>query len=329
MIISRTPFRISFLGGGTDFPGFFNEHGGCTLSTSINQYCYILLHPTNPCLGYTYKASYAEMEQVQELAQLRHPLIRETLRHLTVSDGLEIDHVADLPGRTGLGSSSSFTVGLLLALHRMRSQPASREQLAQEAIHIERTLVGDPGGHQDQYAAAFGGLNRIDYAADSIAVTPLALAPDRRRELASHMLMFYMGRARSSAPILKDQQKRLDTNVPGLLRMKALVNDAQQTLVSGRDMREMGELLHAAWQIKKTFTSKISNTRIDEAYAAARRTGAWGGKLLGAGGGGFLMLLAPPDAHAKIETELADLDPIQIGLDETGATILYADNATT
>lgn len=328
MIIAQTPFRISFFGGGTDYPGFFQTHGGCTLSTTVNQYAYILTHPVSECFGYKLKASYAQTETVETLEQIQHPLIRETLRHLGLHTGVEVDHVADLPGRTGLGASSSFTLGLLNALHTMRGETPSRDQLAREAIHIERTLVGDPGGWQDQYAAAFGGLNRIDYTADGVRVTPLQLAAGRMEALESHLIVFYLGMVRSSNPILKEQEKRTGNNTAALLRLKDMTAQAQQILQSAADLRDFGALLDDAWRLKQTLAPDISNNTIDAAYETARQAGALGGKILGAGGGGFLLVFAEPRFHPQIIARLDQLHRVPLRFETGGARILYGGERT-
>lgn len=324
MIISRTPFRISFFGGGTDYPGFYNEHGGCTLSTSINQYCYVLIHPISHCFKYNFKASYAKTETTDKVSEFRHPLIRETLLYMEITDGLEVDHVSDLPGRTGLGSSSSFTVALLNALYCIKGEKASALKLADTAIHIERDLVGDPGGHQDQFAAAFGGLNRIDYTRNNIQVAKLNLSNGRLEDLQNHLMLFYLGLARSSNPILKDQEQRTDKNLQALLAMKEIADQACNILTSDQDLKAFGKLLNETWKLKKSLSARISNPTVDQAYSAALKAGAWGGKLLGAGGGGFLMFLAEPGNHPKIVKALSELHQVPVAFESVGATILYS-----
>lgn len=323
MIISRTPFRISFFGGGTDYPLFFREHGGATLSATIDKYCYILLHPIDPCFGYKYKAGYARIEAVDVVGQFQHPLIRETLSHMGVSESTEIDHIADLPARTGLGSSSSFTVGLLNALYAARRKQPGPGRLAEQAIHIERELVKDPGGHQDQYAAAFGGLNRIDYLADSAQVTPLSIPADDLAKLESHLLLLYLGSTRSSNSILANQDRRTGDNTPALCRIKEMVDEAEALLRSSQDLRGFGRLLDEGWKLKRSLCSQISNSTIDDAYDAAKDEGAFGGKVLGAGGGGFLMVVANPEDHARIIQRLAPLNEVPVKFSSGGTVIIF------
>jgi D-glycero-alpha-D-manno-heptose-7-phosphate kinase len=324
MIISRTPFRISFFGGGTDFPAFYEEHGGAVLLTTINKYCYISLHALSPFFKHKFRASYAKTESVIEPSEFEHPLIRETLLQLNVKQGLEISHVADLPGRTGLGSSSSFTVGLLHALHVFHGQRVTAEDLAREAILIERERIGDAGGHQDQYAAAYGGLIRLDFSTNrKVSVRHLTLSTSRLSELEDHMMLFYTGLEQSAEEILHEQQKRTKINTLALLQMKELVGTAESILTSQQPLKEFGQLLHESWNLKKGLSSGISNTAINNAYEAAQRSGAWGGKLLGAGGRGFLLLLAPPECHDLIRASLSTLQEVSIACSATGSEIIF------
>lgn len=324
MIISRTPFRISFFGGGTDFPEFYSEHGGAVLATTIDKYCYITIHRLAPFFKYRFKASYARTETVQDPAQFEHPLIRECLLFADVREGLEIAHVSDLPGRTGLGTSSSFTVGLLHALHAYRHAPVTPEQLAREAITIERECVGDPGGHQDQYAAAYGGFVRMDFSgSQQVVVRDLQLPDARMRALQQHLLMFYTGTEQAADHILTEQRARAKQNVCALRRMTELVNQAERAIQSDR-LAEFGALLHETWMLKKGLSSGISNGGIDDAYAAARAAGALGGKLLGAGGRGFLLLFAEPSRHDAIRARLTALREAAFSMPAEGSRIIFA-----
>lgn len=324
MIISRTPFRVSFFGGGTDYPEFYTEHGGSVLLTAIDKYCYLSIHALSPFFKHRFRASYARTESVLTPAEFEHPLIRETLLHLGVQQGLEISHVADLPGRTGLGSSSSFTVGLLHALHVFLGQRATAEDLAREAIVIERERVGDSGGHQDQYAAAHGGLARIDFGpGPRVSVKRLPVRNERIQELESRLLLFYLGIEQSAEPILAQQIKRTSLNVPALRSMVRMVDTAESLVAGGEDVDDFGRLLHEAWQAKKTLSSGISSAAIDQAYEAARQGGALGGKLLGAGGRGFLLVFAPPECHAGIRQRLTPLQEVSFTFAGGGSEIIF------
>lgn len=323
MIISRTPFRISFFGGGTDFPEFFHEHGGAVLATTVNKFCYITIHRLAPFFKYRYKANYARTETVQSIAEFQHPLIRESLALVDVHAGLEIAHVSDLPGRTGLGTSSSFTVGLLHALHSLRGDSVSPAQLAEEAILVERERVADPGGHQDQYAAAFGGLMRVNFSRKGAAVERLSLPADRIAELQSHLLLFYTGMEQSAEHILHEQRSKVKKNTSSLLEMLGMVDQAQGILCGNESLTAFGDLLHESWMRKKSLSSGISNSFVDEAYEAARAAGACGGKLLGAGGRGFLLVLAPPPTHRAIRERLGRLAEVSFGFTSEGSRIIF------
>ena len=324
MIISRTPFRVSFFGGGTDFPEYYREHGGATLLTAIDKYCYLSLHRLGPFFRHRFRASYAQTELVQDPSEFKHPLIRESLLLLGVRDGLEVNHIADLPGRTGLGSSSSFTVGLLNALHTFLGRPATPEELARESIEVERVRIGDAGGHQDQYAAAYGGLVRVNFGpGDGVTVHPLLIDPARRDDLQSRLLMFYLGVEQSASEILQEQTRRTSRNTEALRAMLHMVNHAQGILCSRGDLDDFGRLLHDAWQRKKSLASGISNSEIDAAYAAAMAAGALGGKLLGAGGRGFLLVYADPARHDAVRLALRDLREVRFSFAPAGSQIVY------
>lgn len=325
MIISRTPFRISFFGGGTDFPGFYREHGGSVLATTINKYAYLSVHRLSPFFPHNFRASYAKTESVLSPAEFQHPLIRECLLYLRVRDGLEISHVSDLPGRTGLGTSSSFTVGLLHALHAFRGDEVNAEELAREAIIVERELVGDAGGHQDQYAAAYGGLARIDFAGDQfVTVQRITLPPARLKALQQRLMLFFLGTEMSAEHILTEQINRLDRNLSALHELRAFVDHALEILVSDQDLKAWGDLLHQSWEHKKSLATGISNADVDTAYNAARQSGAIGGKILGAGGRGFLLLYAEPDRHSAIQAALSALQMVPFEFSSTGSQIIFS-----
>lgn len=324
MIISRTPFRISFFGGGTDFPEFYEQHGGAVLLTTINKSCYLSIHKLSPFFKYRYRASYSRTELVQNPAEFQHPLIRECLLFLRPQDGLEITHVSDLPGRTGLGTSSSFTVGLLHALHAREGRRVTAEDLAREAIHIERERVGDPGGHQDQYAAAYGGFLRLDFTAGrKVAVRRLPLPAERLTELERHLLLFYTGVEQSAESILSEQRQRVPNNTENLKQMLAMVNEAERVLCGSEPLLAFGQLLHESWMLKRSLATGISNSTIDQAYEAARTAGAAGGKLLGAGGRGFLLIFAEPAYHDAIAVRLAGLQRVPFSFSLEGSRIIF------
>ncbi len=324
MIISQTPFRISFLGGGTDFPAHYQEHSGAVLLTTINQSAYLSVHRLSPFFPHKFRASYARTESVQTPGEFQHPLIRECLLHLQVRDPLEMAHVSDLPGRTGLGTSSAFTVGLLHALHALQGNTVQAATLAHEAISVERERVGDSGGHQDQYAAAYGGFLRIDFSGNQQArVQPVTLSAERRNHLAAHLLLFYLGHERSAESIMRTQQQRTARNVSVLREMKSLVDEAQAVLLSNRALDDFGALLHTSWMLKKSLAPGISNADIDNAYDSACRAGAVGGKILGAGGRGFMLLYAAPEHHGAIATALDPLAAVPFRFSDQGSRIIF------
>jgi len=324
MIISRTPFRISFFGGGTDFPTFFREFGGSTISTTINQYCYLSIHAISLLFKHRFRASYALTENVANPSEFQHPLLRETLLHMNQKQGLEIAHVSDLPGRTGLGSSSSFTVGLLNALYTVQNRDCSPEDLARQAILIERKRVGDPGGWQDQYAAAYGGFTRLNYRPDEqVEISRLPLTSMRLHQLRSNLLMFYTGNDRNATSISHDQETRTKANTQVLQEMSQMTDEAEKILLSQTDLKSFGALLHESWSRKKSLARGISNDIVNEAYDAARNAGTIGGKLLGAGGHGFLLLFAPPEAHPAIRQKLGHLQAVDFSFSNHGSQIIF------
>jgi D-glycero-alpha-D-manno-heptose-7-phosphate kinase len=324
MIIARTPFRISFFGGGTDFPDFFRQHGGSVISTTINKYCYISVHHLTPFFKHRFRASYSRTESVLKPEEFQHPLIRETLLLTNQQEGVEISHVADLPGQTGLGSSSAFTVGLLNALYAFRRYRTTPEELARKAIEVERERVGDSGGWQDQYEAAYGGFRRIHFKADGLVqVQSIGISAQRLHELEDHLLLFFMGTERSAEQILREQKARTEVNESTLLTMLAMVDEAECTLTRGEPITAFGHLLHESWLLKRSLSSGVSNSIIDQAYGAARQAGAIGGKLLGAGGRGFLCIFAAPENHMAVRAALRELNEVDVRFCPEGSRIIF------
>jgi len=326
MIISRTPFRVSLFGGGTDFPAFFERHGGITLSTTIQKYCYISIHKLSPFFKHRFRASYAKTESVISPEEFEHPLIRECLLFHKPPFGLEISHVSDLPGRTGLGSSSAFTVGLLHALHAMHGERVTAEDLAREAIHVERDLVKDTGGWQDQYAAAYGGFLKIDYGeGEHVAINRLALPARRLHDLEDRILIYFTGLEQSAEMLLREQNSNSAKNEQNLLRMKDVALTAEKILISNNDIDALGELLHEAWMLKQTLAAGVSNSFIDDIYRGARKAGATGGKLLGGGGRGFLLLWVPEVHKESVKKQCAALQQIDFVCSNEGSRIIFED----
>lgn len=324
MIISQTPFRISFFGGGTDFPEYYREHGGAVIVSSIDKYAYITVHSLGPFFKFTIKANYSHAEAVDNPEDIEHPLIRESLLMLKCRESLEIGHVADLPGRTGIGSSSSFTVGLLQALHGMRGECITAEDLAREAIIVERERVKDSGGHQDQYAAAYGGVIRIDFRrSGEVVVKPLAASSQRLQALHKRLMIFYTGIEASAEAILSEQVKRTTLNTSVLGEMHAMVDQAEKIICGQGDLAAFGALLNESWMLKKGLASGISNALIDDAYESARNAGSLGGKLLGAGGRGFLLIYAEPDRQAAVRKALVNFQEVAFAFSDQGSRIIF------
>lgn len=324
MIISRTPFRISLFGGGTDYPTWFREHGGAVIGTAIDKYCYISVRRLPPFFEHKSKIVYSKVELVKETAEIEHPAVRGILTDQGVTDGLEIHHDADLPARSGLGSSSSFTVGLLNALNALNARMISKRDLGREAIRIEQDVLKEDVGCQDQLWAAYGGFNRIDFHQDgTFSVMPFILPPARRTELAQSLMMFFTGFSRFATDFAQDQIKNMNSRKNQLRMIRSLVDSAADILLDPKTpLRELGELMHQSWQIKRELAASVSNSQIDDIYEAGRDAGAVGGKLLGAGGGGFMVLLVDPEKRAQVRERLRKLIHVNVGFDTDGSKIV-------
>ena len=321
MIVSKTPMRMSFVGGGSDLPAFYREETGAVLSTSIDKYMYIAV---NRKFDQRIRISYSRTEEVDTPEQIEHPLVRHALDVMGIEGGIEITSMADIPSRgTGLGSSSAYTVGLLNALFAYRNEYASKERLARLACEIEIERCGDPIGKQDQYAAAHGGLNLIRFHPDgSVSVDPVICDPKLLAQIESSLLVFYTGRARSASSILIHQSEGMSANRALTRRMVELAFDMKKELESGR-LDSFGSILDENWRLKRQMSEGISDHQIDEWYSAAIANGARGGKLLGAGKGGFLMFFAEPERHASITRALNGLKPVTFRFDRTGTQIVF------
>ena len=329
MIISRTPFRVSLFGGGTDYPAWFREHGGAVLGTAIDKYCYISVRYLPPFFEHRHRIVYSKVELVREVREIQHPAVRGVLGELAIDAGLEIHHDADLPARSGLGSSSSFTVGLLNAVHAMRGRMVTKSELGREAIRIEQDVLKESVGCQDQIWAAYGGLNKIDFFPDGrFEVTPVILPPERRRELRQSMMLFFTGFSRYASDFAKDQLDNLKSRAAQLTTMRALVDHAVDILRDERaPIRELGKLLDESWRLKRELADSVSTGEIDAIYEAGRAAGAVGGKLLGAGGGGFILFIVEPDQREAVRERLRRLVHVSFDFDTEGSKIvLYQPN---
>ncbi len=324
MIITRTPFRISFFGGGTDYPTWYEKNGGAVLSASINKYCYVTCRYLPPFFDFNYRVRYREQEETQTIHEIKHPSARECIAFSGVRHGVELQHNTDVPGRSGLGSSSAFTVGLLHALYALQGKEVSKYQLALDAIHVEQEKIKENVGSQDQTATAFGGINRIEFGGkEKIKVTPLMLSDATITTLENHLLLFNTGQARSASEIAAEQIKNTHQKTKELTAMQAMVYEAEKILKGDtKNFNEFGKLLHESWQLKRGLSSKITNPMIDDAYARARAAGAVGGKLLGAGGGGFILFYASPELHAEIKRAVK-LPYVPFRFDKEGSKVIF------
>lgn len=325
MIISRTPFRVSFFGGGTDYPAWYREHGGAVISTAINKYCYITCRYLPPFHDFKYLIRYYKREETRTLEEIQHPSVRESLRFMELERGVDIVHHADLPARSGLGSSSTFTVGLLHALYALKHEMPTKRQLAINAMRVEQDLIGEHVGSQDQTAAAFGGLNRIEFGGvNEIAVTPLIVAPERLERLEQHLMLFFTGFSRTASEVAKNQIEQIPSRVRELRDMVGLVGEAESVLTSKEDrLEDFGRLLDEQWRIKRGMHSGVSTSEIDAMYGVAVEAGALGGKLLGAGGGGFLLLFVRPEQQQRVTEALNKLLFVPTRFDHLGSQIIY------
>jgi D-glycero-alpha-D-manno-heptose-7-phosphate kinase len=324
MIITKTPYRVSFFGGGTDFPLWFREHGGRVISTSINKYCYITCRRKPAFFPHKHRFVYSEIEDVNEISATRHPAIKGVLEWVQWTDGLEIHHDGDLPARSGLGSSSAFTVGLLQAMHRLQNTTLSKEELAKQAIHVEQKVIGEVVGCQDQIAVAYGGFNRIDFNPDeTFSVTPISIDTSRLADLQNHLLLFFTGFSRFASDIESSKLVNFSQKSDSLLRMMDMVVEAEDLLKdNNRDLHQFGWMLQEAWEYKKSLSSYVSTSAIDEIYNRAITAGALGGKILGAGGGGFMLFFVPPEKQSAVRSSLAELIEVPFSFEQEGCSIV-------
>jgi D-glycero-alpha-D-manno-heptose-7-phosphate kinase len=326
MIISRAPVRISFFGGGTDYPEYFLKEGGAVLATAIDKYSYVTASPFfSHLFDYSIRVSYRNVELAKRVHDIEHSVYRECLKLCAFEKDIELHNVADLPAFTGLGSSSAFTVSLLHALHSFKGQFLNPRELACEAIYVERHLLKDNVGCQDQVMAAYGGFNLVEFRAeDDIVVNRVALSPGRLAEFEKYLLLVFTGIKRKASEVVAKQLQRVELNLAALRAMRAMVYEGHAILTSRRPLREFGELLDRAWQAKRSLDGGVSNPEIDGIYGAGLAAGAWGGKLLGAGGGGFMLFFAPPKAHPRLRKVFAGRQLLQVKLNAPGSQIIFS-----
>jgi len=324
MIISQTPFRVSFFGGGTDYPDWYREHGGAVLATTFNKYCYISVRELPPFFEHKFRVVYAVVENVKDVREIKHPAVRGCLEWLNLNTGLEIHHDGDLPARSGLGSSSAFTVGLLHAMRAFEGRYVSKDDLANQAIHVEQCVLRESVGSQDQISAAFGGFNRITFQGDGMYhVDPMILPRDRVGALQDHLMLFFTGISRTADEVAHATITNLKHRAAELHTIRQMVDEAIAILLSpATDLAEFGRLLHESWVLKRRLCDRVSNGTIDGVYETAIRAGAVGGKLLGAGGGGFMLLFVRPEQRTRVADALSPLINVPIRFESSGSRIV-------
>ena len=324
MIITKTPFRMSFFGGGTDMPEFFNEYGGSVISTTFDKYCYITVRHLPPFFDYTTELVYSKIERLNKLDDMVHPMVRNTMKYLKMHE-LRINYESDLPARSGLGTSSSFCIGLLNAFYTLKMKNPTKEQLAKDSIYIERVMCEESGGWQDQIAAAYGGFNRIDFKNNEFSVRPININKERKELLNSRLLMFFTGFTRFSSEVQKTAKSETkEEKIEILKKMLKLVDEAENILVDDeRDLDDFGHLLNETWNLKRKTSKAVSNSEIDKYYDMAINAGALGGKLLGAGAGGFLVFYVNEENQEKVKEALKNLLFVPFKFEDEGSTIVY------
>ena len=324
MIISKTPFRVSFFGGGTDYPAWYRENGGKVLACGINKYCYLSVRNLPPFFEHKYRVVYSIIENTTSIDDIKHPAVRNILAYMKCQCGLEIHHDADLPARSGLGSSSAFTVGLLNSLYALSGEYTSRSKLAKEAINIEQNVIKEAVGSQDQVSAAYGGFNKIEFLQnDEFIVSPVIIDPVKMQELSKNLMLFYTGISRFSTDISSSKIANIPKRSSELKNLGQMVDHGLDILSSNNvPLSEFGALLHEAWQNKRKISSKVSNNVIDDIYEEARKNGALGGKILGAGGGGFILFYVPYEYQERVRNALEQLIYVPFGIDNGGSRIV-------
>ena len=322
MVITQTPFRMSFFGGGTDFPDFYREHGGAVISTTFDKYCYVSVRHLPRFFDYTNELIYSKIERVGHRADIQHPAIRNAMEMMDMHE-LRLTYDADLPARSGLGTSSSFAVGMLNAFYALKGKYADKKRLADEAIYLERVLCNESGGVQDQIAASFGGLNRINFNENGYEVNPVIIAPERKAQLNRNLMLFFTGFSRFSFDIQETTKKALADEQARLLEMLSLVDDAERVLTSKTDLNEFGRLLDYTWKLKRGISGRISTDSIDGLYKKGIEAGALGGKLLGAGGGGFLLFYVEEDKQESVHKAMENLLYVPFKFENSGTRVIH------
>jgi D-glycero-alpha-D-manno-heptose-7-phosphate kinase len=327
MIIARTPYRISFFGGGTDYPSWYREHGGAVIAATIDKYCYLTVRYLPPFFEHRHRVVWSKIEQVQHIDEITHPAVRGILKYANIDRGLEVHHDGDLPARSGMGSSSAFTVSLLNALHGLNGRIFSKHKLALEAIHVEQNVLKETVGSQDQVSAAYGGFNHIRFLQNGeISVSPITISNARAQELDSNLMLFYTGIKRTASEVASTYVQNINEKKRQLRIMHDMVQESVEILASDKPINDFGALLDETWQIKRGLSNTVTNDEVDAIYAKARAMGAIGGKLLGAGGGGFMLIFAPLNYQERIRHALSDLIHVPFRFEYSGSQIIFLDH---
>lgn len=323
MVITRTPFRMSFFGGGTDYPEFYKEYGGRVISTTFDKYCYVTARHLPGFFDYTTQVIYSKIENVKSVDDIQHPAVRNAMKYLDMRD-MHVGYDADLPARSGLGSSSSFVVGMLNAFYTIKGKYVDKRKLADDAIFVERVLCAENGGIQDQIAAAYGGFNRIDFTDEGYMVRPVIMDRIRKKDLNKRIMLFFTGFSRFSSEIAIEQKRATKDKISELIEMSRLVDEAELVLTNKKaNLAEFGHLLDYTWKLKRGLTNQITTSSVDEIYLSAIKAGALGGKLLGAGGGGFMIFYVEPEYQKKVREVLSSLLFVPFEFENEGTKVMH------
>lgn len=322
MIITQTPFRMSFFGGGTDFPEFYNQYGGAVISTTFDKYCYVNVRHLPRFFDYSTELSYSKTERVTSIDDIQHPAIREAMKYLDMHE-IRLTYEADLPARSGLGTSSSFAVGMINAFYALKGKYADKRKLSDDAIYLERVLCNEAGGVQDQIAASFGGFNRINFGAEGYTVNPVIISTDRKEQLNKNLMLFFTGFSRFSSEIQASTMNAMEEKQKQLNELLQLVDEAEKVLTTKCDLNDFGRLLDHTWKLKRGITTQISTDSIDGLYQRAIQAGAIGGKLLGAGGGGFLLFYVEEDKRQLVRSALEGLLYVPFEFENAGTRVIH------
>lgn len=327
MIISKTPYRISFFGGGTDYPSWYLKHGGAVLASTIDKYCYLTCRYLPPFFEHKHRIVWSQVESVSDISEIKHPVIPKAIEWLGINEGLEIHHDGDLPARSGMGSSSSFVVGLLNALGTLKGKKLSKRQLLEQSLHMEQDILNESVGSQDQTLAAYGGFNKVLFQPNGkVSVLPVTVRPEKLRELNDNLMLFFSGISRTASSVATQFINSLAKKESHLLRMYDMVDEGLKILCEDRDIDQFGYLLNESWMLKRSLNSAISTNTCDAMYARAIRAGALGGKILGAGGGGFMLFYVPPEKQNAVTNALSDFVHVPFNFEYGGSQIILNDN---